>query len=180
MFYSNDQFPFTRTLESNWQVIRTELVQLKDGQFLDWPEKHLYEKGWSVFGLYAWGVKLDKNCALCPETARLVEQIPNLATAGFSHMKPNTHILPHTGVPEGVLRCHLGLMVPENCALRVGNETRSWEEGKCMVFDDTVEHEAWNKSDKSRVVLLLDFKAPSLVVNPPKPKKGFLARFFKS
>jgi beta-hydroxylase len=182
MFYSNNQFPFTKTLEQNWQVIRGELMRLKDGQFLDWPEKHLYKEGWSVFGLYAWGVKLDKNCALCPETTRLVEQIPDLATAGFSHMKPDTHILPHTGVPEGVLRCHLGLVVPENCALRVGDETRSWEEGKCMVFDDTVEHEAWNKSDKSRVVLLLDFKAPNLVVNPPKPKlkKGFFARFSKS
>ncbi len=181
MFYSNDQFPFTRMLEQNWQIIREELLHLKEGQFLDWPEKHLYGEGWSVFGLYSFGIKLDKNCKLCPETVRLVQQIPGLSMAGFSHMKPDTHITPHTGHPEGVLRCHLGLIVPENCAIRVGDETRSWEEGKCMVFDDTVEHEAWNKSDTSRVVLLLDFKAPELVVNPPKPKKeGLLSRLFKS
>ena len=181
MFYSNDQFPFARMLEQNWQIIRKELLHLKEGQFLDWPEKHLYGEGWSVFGLYSFGIKLDKNCKLCPETARLVLQIPGLSMAGFSHMKPDTHIAPHTGHPEGVLRCHLGLIVPENCAIRVGDETRTWEEGKCMVFDDTVEHEAWNKSDKSRVVLLLDFKAPELVVNPPKPpQKGLLARLFKS
>jgi beta-hydroxylase len=62
----------------------------------------------------------------------------------------------------------------------VGDETRTWQEGKCMVFDDTVEHEAWNKSDQSRVVLIVDFKAPELVVNPPKPKKGLFARLFKS
>ena len=180
MFYRSDQFPFTTSLEQHWHVIRDELLRLQDGRFLDWPEKHLYEKGWSVFSLYGWGVKLDKNCALCPETTRVLEQVPNLVTAAFSQMKPDTHILPHTGFPEGVLRCHLGLVVPEHCGIRVGDETRTWEEGKCMVFDDTVEHEAWNKSDKPRVVLLMDFKAPDLVVNPPKPKKGFLSRFFKS
>jgi aspartyl/asparaginyl beta-hydroxylase (cupin superfamily) len=181
MFYSNDQFPFTKTLEQNWQSIRNELQRLKDGQFLDWPEKHLYGEGWTVFGLISFGIELDKNTKLCPETTRLVKQIPGIQTAGFSHMRPGTHITPHVGHPEGVLRCHLGLMIPENCALRVGDETRKWEEGKCMVFDDTIEHEAWNKSDKSRVVLLLDFKAPELVVNPPKPKKeGFLTRLFKS
>lgn len=181
MFYSNEQFPFTRTLEQNWQTIRNELLRLKDGNFLDWPEKHLYGEGWSVFGLMSYGVKLDKNCKLVPETTRLVEQIPGLTMAAFSHMKPNTHITPHTGNPEGVLRCHLGLMIPENCGIRVGSETRSWEEGKCMVFNDTVEHEAWNKSDKSRVVLLLDFKAPEVVAQPQKPKKeGLLSRLFKS
>jgi beta-hydroxylase len=175
MFYSNDQFPFTMALEQNWLVIRQELLRLKEGQFLDWPEKHLYGEGWSVFGLYAYGLRLDKNCKLCPETARVVEQIPDLVTAGFSHLKPNTHIKPHRGHPEGVLRCHLGLLVPEDCGLRVGHETRSWQEGKCLVFDDTVEHEAWNRSDKSRVVLLLDFRAPDLVGQKPTPKKrGFL------
>lgn len=180
MFYQNEQFPFTAALEQNWKVILGELQRLQDGQFKDWPEKHLYEKGWSVFGLYGWGVRLDKNCEICPETAKVVEQVPKIVTAAFSHMKPNTHILPHTGFPEGVLRCHLGLVVPENCGIRVGDETRTWQEGKCMVFDDTVEHEAWNKSDKSRVVLIIDFKAPDLVLNPPKPKKGLFARLFKS
>jgi len=181
MFYLNEQFPFTSLLEQNWQTIRKELLALKEGQFLDWPEKHLYGQGWTVFGLYSLGIKLDKNCRLCPETTRLVEQIPGLVAAGFSHMKPGTHITPHTGRPEGVLRCHLGLIVPENCALRVGDETRSWQEGKCMVFDDTVEHEAWNRSEASRVVFLLDFKAPELVVNPPKAKNaGLLGRLFGS
>lgn len=181
MFYANDQFPFTTVLERNWQAIRTELLALKEGQFLDWPEKHLYGQGWTVFGFYSYGIRLDKNCRLCPETTRALEQVPGLVNAGFSHMKPNTHITPHTGRPEGVLRCHLGVIVPEHCAIRVGNETRTWEEGKCMVFDDTVEHEAWNKSDRSRVVLLLDFQAPDLVVNPPSPRKaGVLSRLFRS
>lgn len=181
MFYPNDQFPFTKILEQNAQAIRKELLSLEEGRFLDWPEKHLYGQGWTVFGFYSFGIKLDKNCKRCPETTRVLEQIPGLVTAGFSHLKPNTHITPHTGAPEGVLRCHLGLVVPENSAIRVGTETRAWQEGKCMVFDDTVEHEAWNKGDKSRVVLLLDFEAPGLVAKPPKPKKaGLLARLLKS
>jgi beta-hydroxylase len=181
VFYANDRFPFTRVLEQRWEAIRQELLALKEGQFLEWPEKHLYGQGWTVFGLWAYGIKLDKNCRLCPETARALEHVPGLWNAAFSHMQAGTHITPHTGRPEGVLRCHLGLIVPENCAIRVGTETRRWEEGKCMVFDDTVEHEAWNRSDRSRVVLLLDFQAADLVVNPPKPKKaGLISRLFRS
>jgi beta-hydroxylase len=89
----------------------------------------------------------------------LIENIPNLVTAGFSSLRPGTHIAPHTGYPDGVLRCHLGLVVPETgCGIRVGDETRHWEVGKCLVFDDTLEHEAWNHSDRTRVILLLDFK----------------------
>jgi ornithine lipid ester-linked acyl 2-hydroxylase len=103
---------------------------------------------------------IDKNCRLCPETTKLVETIPGLVTAGFSALAPGTHIAPHTGYPEGVLRCHLGLVIPEDCAIRVRDNTRSWQEGKYLVFDDTWEHEAWNKSDRTRVILLLDFKAP--------------------
>jgi ornithine lipid ester-linked acyl 2-hydroxylase len=175
MFFSNDLFPFTAMLEQHWQVIRDEVVRLQDGAFLDWPEKHLYEKGWSVFGLYGWGLKLDKNCALCPETTRLVEQIPDLVTASFSQMKPNTHLVPHNGYPEGVLRCHLGLIVPPHCGIRVGDETRTWNEGKCMVFDDTTEHEAWNKSDRERIVLIMDFKsdlaATHATLGPPPPRQ---------
>jgi beta-hydroxylase len=178
VFYPNERFPFTRALEAGWETARQELLDLEDAQFLDWPERHLYGEGWSVFGLYSFGIKLDKNCRLCPRTARLVEQVPNLVTAGFSRMLAGTHIQPHTGYPEGLLRCHLGLVIPDRCAIRVGDWTRSWREGQCLVFDDTVEHEAWNESDRPRVVLLLDFRAPHLVVNPPRRRKkaGLLAR----
>ncbi len=177
MFFDPARFEFVKSLEANWQTIQQELVHLKDGNFLDWPEKHLYGDGWKVFGLYSFGIRMDKNCALCPQTTKLVEQIPGLVTAGFSRMQPNTHIAPHTGHPEGVLRCHLGLIVPKACGIRVGNDVRHWEAGKCMVFDDTVDHEAWNKSDESRIILLLDFKAPDLVVTQPKvQKKGLFAR----
>ena len=81
-----------------------------------------------------------------------------MVTAGFSSMAANTHITPHRGYTDDVLRCHLGLVTPENCALRVSNQIRTWTPGSCFVFDDTQEHEAWNRSNATRIVLLLDFK----------------------
>jgi len=88
-----------------------------------------------------------------------------MTTAGFSSLKPGTHIVPHVGYSNGVLRCHLGLFVADGCALRVKTQTRSWQEGKCLIFDDTVEHEAWNYSDANRIVLLIDFKNPDATGN---------------
>jgi len=157
MFLAPIQFPFTKVMEANWKIIQNELHSLPKEAFMDFPEAHLYEKGWGVFSLYAFGQKLSRNCLLCPETTKLVETIPGLATASFSWLKAGTHIKPHVGYKDSVLRCHLGLIVPDQCMIRVGNETKSWEEGKCMVFDDTTEHEAWNHSNTDRVVLLIDF-----------------------
>jgi aspartyl/asparaginyl beta-hydroxylase (cupin superfamily) len=93
--------------------------------------------------------------------------------AGFSRLAPGTHIKPHRGY-EGyagyVLRAHLGLDVPPNCVIRVLDQTRGWDEGKCIVFDDSSEHEAWNFGDRPRTVLLLDFLNPlrrrPLILNP--------------
>ncbi|HEY9695658.1 MAG TPA: aspartyl/asparaginyl beta-hydroxylase domain-containing protein [Trichocoleus sp.] len=162
MYYDAHQFEFVHLLEANWKTIQQELNQLTPQHFIPYPERYLLDRrtGWDVFGLYFVGVKIDLNCALCPETARLVKQIPGMITAGFSRLAPGAHIVPHSGRPSGVLRCHMGLDVPEKCALRVAHEVRAWKEGKCMVFDDTSEHQAWNLSDRYRDVLLLDFKAP--------------------
>ncbi len=158
MFYGSSKFKFTESLESNWLVIREELTKLQESNFMPWPEKFLYKKGWDVFGLYAFGKKQEDNCSLCPQTTKLVEAIPGMTTAGFSSLVPGTHIAPHVGYSQAVLRCHLGLIVPDNCAIRVANQTKTWQEGKCLIFDDTYEHEAWNRSNSHRIVLLLDFK----------------------
>ncbi|MEB3338353.1 MAG: aspartyl/asparaginyl beta-hydroxylase domain-containing protein [Leptolyngbyaceae bacterium] len=187
MFYNCEQFDFVSKLESNWQIIRDELTHLREKDFIPWPERYLYGKGWNTFGLYAFGVKVGKNCTLCPETTKLVEQIPDLTSAGFSVLAPGTHIAPHTGYPDGLLRCHLGLVVPEDCALRVADQTKTWTEGKCLVFDDTSEHEAWNRGATTRVVLLIDFKAPIGLLPVPEQSKqpglpsifGFLRQFKK-
>ncbi len=163
MFFEPSEFEFTEALESNWLTIRHELEQLQSKHFMPWPEKYLYNEGWEVFGFYASGQRIDANCRLCPETAGLLETIPGMMTAGFSSLAAGTSIEPHVGASKSVLRCHLGLIVPEQCAIRVGTQTAGWQEGKCMIFDDTFEHEAWNKSQRTRIVLLIDFQRPGMV-----------------
>ena len=158
MFYETTGFEITNSLESNWLVIKEELTRLQKKKFIPWSENFLYNHGWNVFGLYAFGKKLEDNCRLCPETTKLVESIPGITTAGFSSLAPDTHIVPHVGYSKAVLRCHLGLIVPNDCGIRVGSQTKKWTEGKCLIFDDTVEHEAWNRSHHPRIVLLIDFK----------------------
>jgi beta-hydroxylase len=158
MFYPTDQYSYAAMLEENWGVIRDDYNRLAATDFMAWPERHLYDKGWAVFGLYAFGRAIPQNCKLCPATTRIIESIPGMVTAGFSQMAPGTHIAPHCGYTSAVLRCHLGIIVPEGCALRVGAETRAWEQGKCLIFDDTVEHEAWNRAQTHRTVLLMDIQ----------------------
>lgn len=162
MYIDAHTFEFVPHLEREWHLILAELQALPDDAFIPYPERYLLDKrtGWDTFGIYFLGVKIDLNCELCPQTARLVEAIPGMITAGFSRLVPGAHIIPHSGKPVGVLRCHLGLDVPDQCGLRVGSESRRWEPGRCLVFDDTSEHEAWNLDSRPRTVLLLDFKAP--------------------
>jgi len=157
VFLDPADFPFTRALTAGFPDVLAELEALLGEHFVAWPETDLYDAGWEVFGLYAFGRRLAHNCERCPRTAALVEAVPGMVTAGFSRLAPGTHIRPHVGYSTAVLRCHLGVVTPPGCALRVGGETRAWRAGECLLFDDTAEHEAWNRGDAERVVLLLDF-----------------------
>lgn len=158
MFYEATNFNFTKNLESNWLLIKEELKRLPQDNSVAWQKNFLYNLGWDMFGLYSYGRKIKNNCHLCPETTKLVESIPGMTTAGFSSLAPRSHIAPHEGHINTILRCHLGLIVPDNCGIRVDTETKTWQEGKCLIFDDAVEHEAWNRSNFPRIILLLDFK----------------------
>jgi aspartyl/asparaginyl beta-hydroxylase (cupin superfamily) len=100
---------------------------------------------------------------MCPRTAALMREIPGMKTAMFSILSPRKHILDHRGPYKGVLRYHLGLIVPkdaEACRIRVGEDFRHWQEGESMVFDDTFNHEVWNDTDETRVVLFVDVLRP--------------------
>jgi len=165
MFYDTTAFDFTTMLEANWRTILHELEQLETRQFQEWPEKHLYGKGWDVFGFYFLGSKLPDNCLLCPETTQVLEAIPGMKSAGFSVLQPGTSIAPHVGYSHALLVCHLGLIIPEACGIRVGSEKRHWEPGRCLIFNDMVEHEAWNHSVSRRVVLLIEFARPGAQLN---------------
>eukprot|EP01127_Copromyxa_protea_P024269 TRINITY_DN9462_c0_g1_i1.p1 TRINITY_DN9462_c0_g1~~TRINITY_DN9462_c0_g1_i1.p1 ORF type:complete len:406 (-),score=55.37 TRINITY_DN9462_c0_g1_i1:13-1230(-) len=161
-WYSADDFPFLKVLEENFDVIKREAEALRDHQekLVPWPEKFITKTGWDVLGLYAFENKLDKLCAICPETTRLLETIPGLQTALFSCLRPRAHIKPHIGYymySEKILRVHLGVVVPTGCTIKINGEEHTWEEGKLIVFDDTFRHEAWNPSyDTTRVVLMFD------------------------
>jgi aspartate beta-hydroxylase len=123
---------------------------------------------WDGYYFYRHGERREDNCAACPRTAQALDSVPlcrvreHAPESFFSVFTPGTHLLPHRGVTNTRVVAHLPLMVPESCALGVGGEVHAWKEGRVVVFDDTYEHEAWNRSDRSRVVLIFDLWNPYL------------------
>lgn len=164
----------------NTDVIRGELLALLGDKknfepFLDIPSPEQvphYLGGekptWNAFFFYRHGYRYDENCARCPRTTEILDGLPLARIAEhapevcFSVLTPGTHILPHHGSTNTRLVTHLPLVVPPDCAINVGGELHVWEEGRCITFDDTFEHEAWNRSDETRTVLILDVWNPHL------------------
>jgi len=155
MFYDTSCFPFTKKLEDKWSLVLAEFNNLKS-RTIPYPETDLYMGEWDVLPFVFFGEIFIDNCKKCPHTWDLLGEIPGLRTASYSILGPSTEITPHTGFTKKVIRCHLALEVPHGCAIIVGDVPKRWEEGKCLVFDDTTEHYAYNKSDKDRVVLIID------------------------
>ncbi len=166
MFVDAQGYEFVSKLESSWREIRAECEALPLDAFDPWVQREMYDEGWSVYGLIAFGRPIEAALARCPRTAAAISIVPNLTTAGFSRLAPGAHIKPHVGWVTTVYRAHLGLVVPNDCALRVGDETRAWREGSTLIFDDTTQHEAWNRSDRARTVLLFDFVRPGFEGQP--------------
>lgn len=167
----NRHFPHIEPLTANWRAIRGEVSEILKHresvpafQEVSTDQKRIAkDTSWRTFILYGFGVKAEKNCRQAPVTCALLERIPHLQTAWFSILAPGYHIPAHRGVSKGIIRGHLGLMVPtdrEKCRMRVGEEIRAWREGEIFVFDDTYEHEVWNDTDEERVILLFDFDRP--------------------
>lgn len=170
-FFDPDRFPWTRDLEANWQVMREELDALLEHRealpnFHDITEQAstiTRDDQWKTYFFYGYGEKAEANCARCPETTKLIEQVPGMQTAFFSILSPGKHIPPHRGPYKGVLRYHLGLKVPEpkeKCRIRVADQVQHWDEGESMIFDDTYNHEVWNDTDGERAILFLDVERP--------------------
>ncbi|MEG3182254.1 aspartyl/asparaginyl beta-hydroxylase domain-containing protein [Sphingomonas sp. LT1P40] len=117
---------------------------------------------WRSFFLWGYGYSIDENLARCPVTASVVARIPDLNSAFFSILAPGTHIPAHRGVTKGLLTCHLGLIVPRDgdVRMRVGDRVVRWAEGETLLFDDTYDHEVWNDTHGTRVVLLIQVRRP--------------------
>ncbi len=170
-FFETQDYEWVADIEEEWQIIRQELDSLLNelNQIPNFQDisKDQYsitqDNRWKTYFLYAYGMKAEKNCQRCPQTTTMIEKIPGMKTAFFSILLPGKQIPEHRGPYKGLLRYHLALKVPQDaakCGIRVGGETRHWEEGKSLIFDDTFPHQAWNNTDEIRVVLFLDFVRP--------------------
>ncbi|XP_072590767.1 aspartyl/asparaginyl beta-hydroxylase isoform X5 [Vulpes vulpes] len=160
-----------KSLERNWKLIRDEGLAVMDkakGLFLP-EDENLREKGdWSQFTLWQQGRKNENACKGAPKTCSLLDKFPE--TTGcrrgqikYSIMHPGTHVWPHTGPTNCRLRMHLGLVIPkEGCKIRCANETKTWEEGKVLIFDDSFEHEVWQDATSFRLIFIVDVWHPEL------------------
>jgi beta-hydroxylase len=164
-------FPWVEGVEADWRKVRAELdtiMQYRDAMpsFQDIVKEVSAiqnDDQWKTFFLRSVGMDCEENARRCPETMKVLEKIPGCTTAFFSILSPHKHIPEHRGPWAGVLRLHLGLLVPEparQCRIRIANQIHPWQEGRCLIFDDTYNHEVWNDTDGYRVVLFIDFARP--------------------
>ncbi|MDB6072482.1 MAG: aspartyl/asparaginyl beta-hydroxylase protein [Verrucomicrobiaceae bacterium] len=169
--YSNRHFAWVDSVEAEWMGVRKELdhvMQYRDRMpsFQDIVKEVgiiQSDDQWKTFFLKGVGMDCEENARRCPKTMKLLEKVPNVSTAFFSILSPGKHIPSHRGAWAGVLRLHLGLLVPEpreKVRIRVANQMCQWQEGKCLIFDDTWNHEVWNDTEGYRVVLFVDFERP--------------------
>lgn len=181
-FFEREQFPFLKLLESNTAVIRDELSTVLDTgvdafqPYISYrPDEPVNQwaklnrsRDWNALHLWRNGEPVTENLNRCPESAELLERIALCDLSGlcpnvfFSALAAGTHIPPHYGESNARVIAHLPLIVPNNCKLRVGFEEREWIVGETLIFDDTLEHEAWNNSEQLRVVLIFDLWNPQL------------------
>jgi aspartate beta-hydroxylase len=181
-FFERESFPWLSRIEQATDDIRTELLALlkgareefspylthaSDEPLNQWKELN-QSRRWSALFLFKDGERYEANIARCPKTVAALEAAPVVAiphrgpTSLFSLLEPKTRIPPHTGTTNIRLTVHVPLIVPPNCGFRVGTQVREWHPGTALVFDDTIEHEAWNDSDEDRVILIFDIWNPLL------------------
>jgi aspartyl/asparaginyl beta-hydroxylase (cupin superfamily) len=182
-FYDRELFPWLDDMEAATAPIRGEFlaaftegapehfqpyVEYPDGMPLDqWAELNNSPR-WSAFHLFKEGARVQPNCRRCPATIEALSAVSQPEAPGrspaamFSLLQPRTRIPAHTGVSNTRLVVHLPLVLPPGCGFRVGSETREWRMGEAWVFDDTIEHEAWNDSDQPRAILIFDVWSPFL------------------
>lgn len=164
-------FAWTQLLRDNWQAIRDEALATALAREDAAPSLASISPDhraiapvnkWRSFFLWGYGYSIEENIGRCPATSAIVAQIPELNSAFFSILAPGTHIPPHRGVTKGLLTCHLGLIVPRDgdVRMRVKNRIVRWAEGETLMFDDTYDHEVWNDTSGTRVVLLIQVRRP--------------------
>ncbi|MEP7349683.1 MAG: aspartyl/asparaginyl beta-hydroxylase domain-containing protein [Sphingorhabdus sp.] len=181
-YFDRGHFPWLGELEGQTDIIRGELQALLASDnaptepYVNQPSgtaPNIWSAldsspDWSALFLWKHGLRQDDVCARFPQTSAILDALPlsniprRSPSVFFSLLRPGAHIPPHTGVTNVRSIVHLPLVVPPDCGFRVGGETRQWKEGQAFVFDDTIEHEAWNRSDALRAILIFDVWNPHL------------------
>ncbi|HUM50845.1 MAG TPA: aspartyl/asparaginyl beta-hydroxylase domain-containing protein [Chitinophagales bacterium] len=170
-FIATEKFDWIETIESNYLIILEEFTAFYTKNSIPFfddissSQKQIVEKNkWKSLILLAFHKTNPFYETTFIKTNSIIQKIPNVTSVMFSVLEKDTHILPHRGIYKGLLRCHLGLIIPENnkdCWLNVNGKIKNWNSGKCFVFDDTFQHEAFNKTNESRVILIIDFLRPT-------------------
>lgn len=162
-YYSADSYPWVKTLEMQYEIIRDELQTILNNEFqfetnINPPALSRPFSWTNIYFLnFLW--TNHETCQKFPKTYQILQSIPNLVLAGITVLRPHSQVLPHTGETNTTIRCHFGIKVPARlpvCGLQVGGESRSWEEGKVVMFNDAYEHSTWNHSEEDRVIILID------------------------
>jgi beta-hydroxylase len=184
------RFSFVAPLEAHWETIRTEARAVRELHPVLPEVKEISPdhariapgRGWRSYFLVGYGERRERACRRCPQTARLLEDVPGLETAFFSILEPGQELVPHCGPTKAILTWHLALEVPrarERCRITIAGRPYAWEAGRSLLFDDTYRHSVHNDTDQERVVLLMHVRRPvrfpgSLVA------RGFLSAIERS
>ena len=197
-FHDAADFPTVALLENEYAAIREEALALGEADVLDYtiasaPIRSLWRpwthfrrralpQAWTVYPFWHMGVNTEEVTRRCSRTMAVIATLPRLCVdypwgdAIFSVQGPRSGLRPHCSVDNLRLRCHLGIRIPPGTGIRVGGETRTWTEGRCLLFEDSFEHEVWNRSDERRIVLIVDFWHPDLT---PIEVRALTAGFMK-
>lgn len=171
-WHNPEDFEIIAQLEEGWEIIKQEMLAVLERKMgfqqfvrfdLDDPRSEVPFE-WKALYLKDGPTLFPENRALCPETIRIISKSSRIGDiVVFSALNPGGHITPHNATFNYQLNIHMGLSVPEgDCAIRVGGEVRKWEPGKCLIFDSSFEHEAWNRADSTRFIFFTNFWHPEL------------------
>lgn len=181
-FFDREDFAWAKDVEDQTDLVLQELneisandaagfipyVQTAEGNDVGQFGALDKDDGWSAYFLWNQGKRVEEHCAKCPNTEAAINMAPQIKVKDrapavfFSALKPHTDIPPHNGATNARLTVHLPLIIPDNCALQVGDDIRTWKMRELLIFDDTIRHAAWNHSDERRVVLIFDVWNPFL------------------
>jgi aspartyl/asparaginyl beta-hydroxylase (cupin superfamily) len=191
MFENPNNYPWTEIFTQEYDAIKTELLSIVNkplhpllNQNTWTGERPNYLKSsydenlaWKTYTFRFFGIDHVANCEACPVVSKLISTMPELVTVEFSMLEPDTHILPHRGYTDLVLRSHLGMIIPNgDVGIKVAAETKAWKEGEFLIFNDYAVHEAWNKTAERRVVLMIDFIPKQSELSPKEIARKIISK----